>query len=178
MSTLTLCSFNMGSTEEETVMENKRKVVIAMDGSEHAMYALNWYKENVHRSTDYVYLIHSIELHHVLHNSKWQYSPQHNNIETVGPLIKEEHVIIQNKLEKFSQQLKDLQIDGEAKPVEAKSAGEGVVHEANELGANVIITGTRGYGKVRRTILGSVSDYIIHHSSVPVIVCHKKKEKH
>lgn len=40
MSTLTLCSFNMGSTEEETVMENKRKVVIAMDGSEHAMYAL------------------------------------------------------------------------------------------------------------------------------------------
>ncbi|CAG2199928.1 unnamed protein product [Mytilus edulis] len=160
MSTLTLCSFNMGSTEEETAMENKRKVVIAMDGSEHAMYALQWYKENVHRSTDYVYLIHSIELHHVLHNSKWQYSPQHNNIETVGPLIKEEH------------------IDGEAKPVEAKSAGEGVVHEANELGANVIITGTRGYGKVRRTILGSVSDYIIHHSSVPVIVCHKKKEKH
>ena len=42
MSTVTLCSFNMSSMEEETpVMEDRRKVVVAMDGSEHSIYALN-----------------------------------------------------------------------------------------------------------------------------------------
>ena len=35
----------------------------------------------------------------------------------------------------------------------------------------MIITGARGMGKVRRTILGSVSDYLVHHSICPVIVC-------
>jgi len=68
-----------------------------------------------------------------------------------------------------------LQIDGVVKPVHSKNPGEGVVQEAIELNANLIVTGTRGHGKIRRTILGSVSDYILHHSSVPVIICHHKK---
>lgn len=42
MSTTTLRSFSMSSMEEETpVMEDRRKVVVAMDGSDHSMYALN-----------------------------------------------------------------------------------------------------------------------------------------
>lgn len=35
----------------------------------------------------------------------------------------------------------------------------------------MIVTGTRGMGKVRRTILGSVSDYLVHHAHCPVVVC-------
>ncbi len=35
----------------------------------------------------------------------------------------------------------------------------------------MIVTGSRGMGKVRRTILGSVSDYLVHHSICPVVVC-------
>lgn len=42
---------------------------------------------------------------------------------------------------------------------------------AKEEHADIIVTGTRGQGKIRRTLLGSVSDYIIHHSHVPVLVC-------
>jgi len=34
-----------------------------------------------------------------------------------------------------------------------------------------IVVGTRGLGSVRRTILGSVSDYVVHHAHCPVIVC-------
>ncbi|RUS88607.1 hypothetical protein EGW08_003633 [Elysia chlorotica] len=34
--------------------------------------------------------------------------------------------------------------------------------------------GTRGLGKFRRTMLGSVSDYILHHAHVPVLVCRLK----
>ena len=35
--------------------------------------------------------------------------------------------------------------------------------------ASFIVLGSRGEGTVRRTILGSVSDYVIHHTRVPVV---------
>lgn len=33
-----------------------------------------------------------------------------------------------------------------------------------------IYVGSRGLGLIRRTILGSVSNYIVNHSKIPVIV--------
>jgi len=42
---------------------------------------------------------------------------------------------------------------------------------AEEVSAVMIITGTRGMGKVKRTILGSVSDYLVNHAICPVMVC-------
>lgn len=49
--------------------------------------------------------------------------------------------------------------------------GEVICKIAEEEQAAMIVTGTRGMGKVRRTILGSVSDYLVHHAHCPVIVC-------
>lgn len=49
--------------------------------------------------------------------------------------------------------------------------GEQIIQKSEELGVTMIIIASRGLGKIRRTILGSVSDYVVHHSSVPVIVC-------
>lgn len=49
--------------------------------------------------------------------------------------------------------------------------GEAICRIAEEEKATMIVMGTRGLGKVRRTIMGSVSDYVVHHSHCPVIVC-------
>ena len=51
--------------------------------------------------------------------------------------------------------------------------GEVICRIAEEESAAMIVTGTRGMGKVRRTILGSVSDYLVHHAHCPVIVCRR-----
>ncbi|KAJ8301759.1 hypothetical protein KUTeg_020746 [Tegillarca granosa] len=51
----------MASTDESQ-QKQKRTVVIAMDDSEHARFALNWYKENMYRSDDEVYVVYSVEL--------------------------------------------------------------------------------------------------------------------
>ena len=45
---------------------------------------------------------------------------------------------------------------------------------AEEENALFIICGSRGHGNIRRTLLGSISDYILHHSNVPVFVCKRK----
>jgi len=49
--------------------------------------------------------------------------------------------------------------------------GEVICQIAEEVSAVMIITGTRGMGKVKRTILGSVSDYLVNHAICPVMVC-------
>lgn len=49
-------------------------------------------------------------------------------------------------------------------------AGEVICHTANKENANHIVMGSRGLGTVRRTLLGSVSDYCLHHCHVPVSV--------
>lgn len=40
----------------------------------------------------------------------------------------------------------------------------------------MIVMGTRGLGTLRRTILGSVSDYVVHHACCPVLVCRSGQE--
>ncbi len=49
--------------------------------------------------------------------------------------------------------------------------GEAIIATAAEYKADLIVTGTRGMGTIRRTIMGSVSDYLVHHAHCPVVVC-------
>jgi nucleotide-binding universal stress UspA family protein len=42
--------------------------------------------------------------------------------------------------------------------------GEALVNAAAEEGPCMIIMGSRGLGKIRRTVLGSVSEFVLHHA--------------
>ena len=53
--------------------------------------------------------------------------------------------------------------------------GEAIVQLATAEKATLIVIGTRGLGFIRRTILGSVSDYVLHHAHCPVAVCSHNK---
>ena len=63
------------------------------------------------------------------------------------------------------------QVNGEVKLLTG-DPGEQIVEAATKEGADFIITGSRGQGTIRRTLLGSVSDYVLHHSHVPVLIGH------
>lgn len=67
------------------------------------------------------------------------------------------------------------QIGGKVKSI-GGSPGEVICQVAKDENAALIVTGTRGMGKIRRTFLGSVSDYILHHAHVPVLVCRHKDD--
>ena len=54
--------------------------------------------------------------------------------------------------------------------------GETIVKVAHENNANTIILGCRGLGTVRRTLLGSVSDYVVHHAHIPTCVIPPSKK--
>ena len=45
-----------------------------------------------------------------------------------------------------------------------------VVHLSEEMGAGLIIMGSRGLGSVRRALMGSVSDSVVRHAHCPVMI--------
>ena len=49
-------------------------------------------------------------------------------------------------------------------------AGETIIVQAEHAEADMIVMGTRGLGKIRRTIMGSVSDYVVHNAPCTVVV--------
>jgi nucleotide-binding universal stress UspA family protein len=46
---------------------------------------------------------------------------------------------------------------------------------AEEIGAGLIVVGSRGLGGLRRTMLGSVSDSVVRHAHCPVMVVRKEE---
>ena len=71
-----------------------------------------------------------------------------------------------------------FQIDGTVKSVHAESPGQGICQAVEEVGACLIVIGCRGMGKIRRTFMGSVSDYVLHHAHVPVLICKHASDQH
>jgi nucleotide-binding universal stress UspA family protein len=49
-------------------------------------------------------------------------------------------------------------------------ADEEIVEVAEEIGAGLIVMGSRGHGRLRRALLGSVSDAVVRHAHCPVTI--------
>ena len=49
-------------------------------------------------------------------------------------------------------------------------ADEEIVVLAQEIGAGMIVMGGRGHGRIRRALMGSVSDSVVRHAHCPVTI--------
>lgn len=158
----------------------ERVVSIAIDGSEHSKYAFKFYLDHVRKPSDKLYLVHAVEINSVLHSTQWYSSPYSFDRETLMKCLDEEKEKIKKKLEGYAALLKEAGVDGTVKSIHAESPGEGIIKAANENKSDLIIVGSRGMGTIRRTFIGSISDYVLHHSPVPVLICRHEtvKEKH
>jgi nucleotide-binding universal stress UspA family protein len=52
-----------------------------------------------------------------------------------------------------------------------------IVDWAEEIGADLIVMGSRGVGRVRRALFGSVSNSVVRHAHCPVMVIRPEKEQ-
>jgi len=150
-----------------------RTIVMAVDPSDFAKYAFEWFLENIHRSDDMVVLVHCPEAPRLPTFSfkspmappvdEWKKILDDMNSKTRKLEEDYETTCIQRKLK--------YKVKGEA----MKQPGEGIIKVAENEGANMIVMGTRGLGTVRRALIGSVSDYVVRHSCIPVVIVPAKK---
>ena len=49
-------------------------------------------------------------------------------------------------------------------------AGEAILKVIGKEKADMVVMGTRGMGKIKRILLGSVSEFVLRHSPIPTVV--------
>ncbi|XP_052081180.1 stress response protein NhaX-like isoform X3 [Mytilus californianus] len=147
-----------------------KNVVIAMDGSEHSKYAFKWFVDNCRKEDDHVYIVHAVEMNEMISSQQFS-SPYSFDPDVLASILKKEKERVTQELQQYAALLTESGVDGTVKSVHTSNPGDGIVKCAAELNAAIIVTGTRGLGKIRRTLIGSTSDYILHHAHVPVMIC-------
>jgi len=144
-----------------------RTVLIPVDGSDNSERAFRYYLDEIRKADDTLLLIHVqvapslpvLSAHDPLHlpTEKWAAEIQEN-------IKKSQKVIEHYEIECEQLKLTKKSLIGSGKP------GEAIIGFINSHQANLVVMGSRGLNAVRRTFLGSVSDYVIHHTHVPVLV--------
>src|ERR687893_641239 len=136
------------------------KILLATDGSREAQLAAAT-AADLARSTDSeLHVVHVGEMPLVYHPERHGYRAEY-----------EEH-------EKEAKQLLEAQVErvkgASATVAQAHlrmgRADEEIVELAHSIDAGMIVMGSRGQGRIRRALLGSVSESVVRHAHCPVTV--------
>jgi nucleotide-binding universal stress UspA family protein len=84
-------------------------------------------------------------------------------------LFGERQAELEGMLDRVASDLRPVAKEVERSVVVGRAAKE-IVTAANETGVDLVVVGARGLGQVRRWLLGSVSERVVHHAQCPVLV--------
>lgn len=155
------------------------KILLATDGSDDAAYATEAAVE-LSKKTD-------SELH-VVYVGRDAYSEALLYPEATEPgwAEQEDPALIEELGTQFEQMARRV-LDAEAEKVRAAGGAVAQAHLrmgtaaaeiselAEELGAGLVVVGSRGLGGLRRALMGSVSDSVVRHAHCPVLVVRKEE---
>jgi nucleotide-binding universal stress UspA family protein len=136
------------------------RILVATDGSREAELALTTAADLAKSTDSELHVVHVGEVPLVYHPERHAYRA-----------VYEEH-------EKEAQQLLEAQVDHleGAGATEAQvhlrmgRADEEIVELAQSINAGLIVMGSRGLGRLRRALVGSVSESVVRHSHCPVTI--------
>jgi len=98
-----------------------------------------------------------------------------------NPITSRPREVLEHELEEAMHQAQEF-LDREVEQVKAEGVtvadshlvrgrpDRELVHLSEELGAGLIVMGSRGLGGVRRALMGSVSDSVVRHAHCPVLI--------
>lgn len=138
-----------------------RKILVPTDGSEDSEKALNAAKNMAEKFESQIILLNVIQLY----NDYSNVSIQHCNILTDD--IKSIQKISEELLEADKRKLKNLNV----KTIFVIGhPADKIISIAADENVDLIIMATHGMGKVKRFLMGSVTNNVVHHSKIPVLV--------
>ena len=124
-------------------------ILVPVDGSEGSLLAIDTAKTIAQKFDSKIVLIHVVDVgtRGTMHEF-YSYDP-----------VVEEALI--KRGEKLLDKVEKISLKGQA--------GDGIVTYADENPVDLIVMATRGMTRVRRFFVGSVTNYVVHHSKVPVL---------
>lgn len=157
-------------TPKEEVVSHGKFLVVAVDGSEEGMEAMEWALKNVVGKGDRV---------HLLHVQNYFPAAGFGGAGAIGHVPAPELVRSQMKYEEV--RAREVVKKAEAlcsgkynvKPtaeILVGDAREAICKRVEAIHPTLLIVGSHGYGAVTRLFLGSVSAYLANHASCPVLV--------
>ncbi|XP_031560653.1 uncharacterized protein LOC116296726 isoform X1 [Actinia tenebrosa] len=164
------------------IKSSGRTVLIPVDGSENASTAFQFYIDAVHQPEDRLIVLHAFELPPLPYSSgpccRAQTMQKDDGginehvvfayYEEWSQMVKETREGQEAMLKSYEDQCKEKNVHYQVLMVVGKPAGEVICKVSEDEKADLIIMGTRGQGLLRRTLIGSVSDYVVHHAHIPV----------
>jgi len=129
-----------------------KKVLIPIDWSENAEKTFDWYMYNLHQKGTHLYITHFIEA-------------------SKEKELQEKELKLLELQEVYETRLLQLKVAYTWLTSNQGSPGDFILKVAKEEDVDLIVMGARGLGKLKKTILGSVSDHVLAKSKVPVLIC-------
>jgi nucleotide-binding universal stress UspA family protein len=167
----------MAPSEENQMSIFPTKILLATDGSSEAELATRTAVDLSQKTDSELHVIHVMDVAKVSLSMAMLYpeATDPEGVELPDPVLEED-------LEQRAQQQGREVLDEEVERV--RSAGgtvaqshltmgdveREIVHLAEDLGAGLIVMGSRGRGGMRRALMGSVSDLVVRHAHCPVLV--------
>ncbi|KXJ16976.1 uncharacterized protein LOC110234735 [Exaiptasia diaphana] len=142
-------------------------VLFAVDGSSQCEKAFDIYLKTIHQKGHTVGLLHVHDITNVIVRI-----PLGADLpaEAIEKIIQESWDKVDDIIDKFRKKCDQHGVKYLVFLEQSGKPGEAICKVAKEKNAVLIVVGSRGLGTIRRTLLGSVSTYIVHHADIAVTV--------
>ncbi|MCP4226212.1 MAG: universal stress protein [Actinomycetia bacterium] len=134
-----------------------RKIIVGIDGSEQSTEALQWALDYASPG-DQIVATHS-----------WQLPPR-SGFEFPAYNPADVEVYANQLVERVVSETVPEDSDGPKVMISVHHGHPGRVLIDESAGADLIVVGSRGFGGFRGLLLGSVSTYVVHHATCPVVI--------
>ncbi|MCA3748064.1 MAG: universal stress protein [Rubrobacter sp.] len=141
-----------------------RKILLATDGSREARLAAQAAAELAKSTGSELHLVYVLP---TALQPPYPHFFQRERVEAEMGRLREE---ARSFLERQREQLEAEGATVEEVHLREGRADEEIVRLAEELGAGLIVVGSRGLTGLRRALMGSVSDSVVRHAHCPVLV--------
>jgi len=151
------------------------KVLVAVDASEIAEKSFDWYFEKIHRPENEVLVLSNSDAPTLLGQVAQSTGAAFPGakVEDMSSEADRKTTKIEakykDKLSKHTKNGKVIMDSSDDKP------GKVIVDTAEQYDVHLIVIGARGLGALKRTFLGSVSNYVVNNCKKPVVVYRKSK---
>ncbi|KAJ7517379.1 hypothetical protein O6H91_21G021100 [Diphasiastrum complanatum] len=157
-------------------METPRKVIAAVDATETSAYAFTWALHNLIRKGDHVIVLTVapyVGLQQPNYDLTGEYAiPMVTCTSSMEESVAEEKIVTAESsalVSKFLQQCAQAEISCEGEVVKGEP-GSWIMDEAARISADIIVVGSHARGVIKRTILGSISDFVLHNVQCSVAI--------